>query len=603
MVADIGDVFYARTAPLLGGQPYGWWARLDVGVQNTGSVDLDVTGFRLDTNTTAPVDRPSLDDGTGIAPGAKRRLRVDEAILGTGTPPSSLTFDVFFAGFATPTSRTVNFRRYDAPTPSGGFRFPGKRSDLEPGEYWLADEHVHSTSQTYAYDFNVVRWDGNSWETKEPGASGDDVAKHFIFGKPIYAIADGYIVRCARTEPDDGVGKGGNTIIQDIGGGRYLSYHHMKQNSVFVTHCPAEGLGGPNEDIPDPLRIFVRAGTKIGEVGHSGNSSAPHLHLQLDSVLPLGPDNDSRRSLPLAFHNVDVRQAVGDGSNAAEWTRLSAGKPAALHVESPNAYLVDPNPCGWTQYDAGASEVTHHGVSAACFDAVADAVVEAGFRPVHVDGYDVGGSTYFNAVWRQDDGVNWSARHGLTAAQYQDTVEDMLDAGLQLMHADSYLQDGSVRYAAIFRAGLPHRAAYHAATAAQHQANVDSWPSLGYHPVSVSVVSVGGVRQYTAVWEQSAFPSWILNSAISAAQLTNTIASQAAAGRKLWSLDAYRHNGAVQFAAVFGSAGPATTVSPQNTSAQHQAALDFWRAAGRDTRLVTGFESGGQARFVGVWTN
>ena len=31
--------------------------------------------------------------------------------------------------------------------------------------------------------------------------------------------------------------------------------------------------------------------------------------------------------------------------------------------------------------------------------------------------------------------------------------------------------------------------------------------------------------------------------------------------------------------------------------------LTLYRDAGWDTRLVTGFESGGQARFVGVWTN
>jgi hypothetical protein len=59
----------------------------------------------------------------------------------------------------------------------------------------------------------------------------------------------------------------------------------------------------------------------------------------------------------------------------------------------------------------------------------------------------------------------------------------------------------------------------------------------------------------------------------------------------------------VYFAATFGSTGPATVVSPQNTAADHQTAMEFWRAFGRDTRLVTGFESGGQARFVGVWTN
>lgn len=178
----------------------------------------------------------------------------------------------------------------------------------------------------------------------------------------------------------------------------------------------------------------------------------------------------------------------------------------------------------------------------------------------------------------------------------------MRGQGLQVLHVDSYLVGTSVRYAVIFRAGLAQRAAYHGLTAAEHQQHVDTWPGQGYHPVSLSVVSVDGTRQYTAVWERSAFRNWVLNSTISSAQLSATIGAQALAGRKLWSLDAYRHAGAVQFAALFGASGAANTVSPQNTSADHQARMLAERAAGNDTRLVTGVESAGVARFVGVWT-
>ncbi|MEJ7731547.1 MAG: hypothetical protein WKG00_20330 [Polyangiaceae bacterium] len=72
-----------------------------------------------------------------------------------------------------------------------------------------------------------------------------------------------------------------------------------------------------------------------------------------------------------------------------------------------------------------------------------------------------------------------------------------------------------------------------------------------------------------------------------------------ACAEEVWSLQGYRHAGALYFAGIFGSSGPTAFTSAQNTSAQHQATMDLHRSVGRDTRAVTG----GSARFVGVWTD
>ena len=597
--STMGDVFYARTAPKLRGDPYGWWGRIDLLFENDAAQDRSVTGIRLDTNVTAPEDH-MLAEPLLVGAGDGARIKVPDGPITRESEsyPSTLKVELLPLGV----TRTVSFERYDAPTSSGGFRFPARSSDLEPGEYWYAPRHKFGEDQAFGYDLSVKRWDGDSWTSLKAGETGDDNEDYLIFGKPLYALADAHIVRCSRSEPDDGNGSGGNTITLDIGDGKFVSYWHMKQWSVSEEHCPHEGFGGEDGDDPAPLHIFVRAGTKIGEVGNSGNSSGPHLHLQLSDTLTAGPDANELRALPFAFHSIDTRDNSDDATDPDTWTRLRFEKPAALHVDE-GAYLVDPNPCGWLTYDEAASEVSHHGISSACFDLVADAVVDAGFRPVWVDGYDVGGKTYFNAIWRQDDGVGWAARHDMTSAEYDAIAGDMYDAGLQILQVDSYLEGGAVRYAAIFRAGLPTRAAYHEQTAAEHQERVDTWPALGYHPVSVSVVSVNGARRYTAVWEKSAFGSWVLDSTIPSASLSTTISTQKAAGRNVWSVQGYRHAGALYFAAIFSSAGPTTLTSGQNTSAQHQATIELYRSVGRDTRAVTGFESGGIARFVGVWTD
>jgi len=105
------------------------------------------------------------------------------------------------------------------------------------------------------------------------------------------------LVRC-RLDP---ARLAGNHVI--IGAEQtYALYAHLAPGSVAVRRGQQ-----------------VRAGQVIGRVGHSGNSTAPHLHFQLmDSADPL-----TARGIPCAFAEYLIRRG-------GQWERVLGGIPGRL---------------------------------------------------------------------------------------------------------------------------------------------------------------------------------------------------------------------------------------------------------------------------------
>lgn len=130
--------------------------------------------------------------------------------------------------------------------------------------------------------------------------SGDphDVRSYTCYGDDVLAVAGGRVVSTLNTLSDQVPGRlpdpssfptvesiDGNGMILDIGHGRFVFYGHMQHGSVTVK---------PGER--------VHRGQLLGKVGNSGNTSAPHLHIQvMDGPSTLGSDG-----LPFTFDHVSV---------------------------------------------------------------------------------------------------------------------------------------------------------------------------------------------------------------------------------------------------------------------------------------------------------
>lgn len=127
------------------------------------------------------------------------------------------------------------------------------------------------------------------------------VENYFGYGEPILAVADGTIVgvvsRFENQVPPKAVGHdrimypAGNSIVLDLGNGRYAMYAHLKPGSIQVKRGDK-----------------VKRGDVIAHMGNSGNSSAPHLHLHVMD----GPRILGSSGVPYYFEDFTVVKEVKD---------------------------------------------------------------------------------------------------------------------------------------------------------------------------------------------------------------------------------------------------------------------------------------------------
>jgi Beta-lactamase/Polyglycine hydrolase-like, structural repeat len=246
-----------------------------------------------------------------------------------------------------------------------------------------------------------------------------------------------------------------------------------------------------------------------------------------------------------------------------------------------------------------------HGMTPSAYQAYVSELDESAHTIDWVDFYNVGHQVFVNVIVRPAGtrGKNY-VRHGLTAAQYQQEVDEQVVRGRRrLLLVDSYLDRGQVRYACIMTAGdgkdLP---AYHGADAAQHKKLFDTYTSRGFVPTSVSVVSVNGERSFSTSWERGRPNGLMVRSTVDGREYQQLANDMAARHMALTYLNTYVHQGEVQYSAVFvGGAGREQEWRHGMTSDEYQAEFDKLTGKGLGLRLITGAGAGSAHVFAAVW--
>ena len=179
-------------------------------------------------------------------------------------------------------------RGYFAPRDSIDLAYPLKNGVYYVGggggSRWINAHHAFPP-QDYALD--IVRL--NSFGNRARGLAPEELSKYTIFDDKVYSPCNGIVSQSVDGLPDqnpperDAEHVAGNYLVISCKGVEVL-LAHLKQGSVLVER----------NDV-------VQEGQPIAQVGNSGYSSQPHLHIHAERDLELDNEMLDGEAVPIRF--------------------------------------------------------------------------------------------------------------------------------------------------------------------------------------------------------------------------------------------------------------------------------------------------------------
>ena len=142
--------------------------------------------------------------------------------------------------------------------------FRGEWLVINGGQSALINAHYSHNNQQEALDIERLV------QGQERFGSRNSLDSYPSWDQVIYAPADGTVTEVENSLDDNPIGQSdldnlaGNHVVIDIGHGHFVMMAHFKKGSLLV--APGD---------------VVHTGQPIGRCGHSGNTSHPHLHIQV----------------------------------------------------------------------------------------------------------------------------------------------------------------------------------------------------------------------------------------------------------------------------------------------------------------------------------
>lgn len=204
--------------------------------------------------------------------------------------------------------------------------------------------HTHRLAQTYALDITHEP-EGTSPRALDPLWAPTRRPESFpSFGQEVLSPFDGEVIAVHGTSRDHlsrlslpGIAylllEG---FVRSLGSPRHLLGNHVMVRAAGSGEAPDDGADVPAGTVAVLAHLRrgsptvragerVRAGQVLGQCGNSGNSSDPHVHVQLMD----GPDITTAKGVPFTWRYLDEEGAVRTGVPANEELFTAVAEEAA----------------------------------------------------------------------------------------------------------------------------------------------------------------------------------------------------------------------------------------------------------------------------------
>jgi hypothetical protein len=158
---------------------------------------------------------------------------------------------------------------YQIPDPTVSINFPVKDGAfffVQAGSTSIVNYHHPYGSQAFAQDIIAL----NSLGRNTDGFRQISLEDYEIFGKTVISPCDGQISKVVDGLTDLSPGSSGDTT--HAAGNHVFLWCEKEQVQIFLAHMKRNSLVVKEGDI-------IKMGDPIGQVGNSGNSTEPHLHI------------------------------------------------------------------------------------------------------------------------------------------------------------------------------------------------------------------------------------------------------------------------------------------------------------------------------------
>ncbi|MGJ7033216.1 serine hydrolase [Niabella hirudinis] len=155
----------------------------------------------------------------------------------------------------------------------------------------------------------------------------------------------------------------------------------------------------------------------------------------------------------------------------------------------------------------GPKPIARHNLTTPEFKKAFDDYYQRGYILKNISGYEINNRAYFTGVWEKNAGnTTWTADNNMTSSEYQAKFNELDRQHFKPSFITSYVVRGTVFFAAIWDKIPRNVVTHHKMTAGEFQNSMNDYVGKGYQIMNFTGYKTGAQEYYTGLWEKKQVP-------------------------------------------------------------------------------------------------